>query len=290
MTPVHRAGIALALGAAMAGGATLLLLKWLGGSHAAPEVVFFRFLLGLPMVALLIRLRGPLVPSRVPKQQLVRAILGFAAMLAGFAAIGHMTAATYTAVVFTSPLLLAALSWPLLAEQPGRNGWLGVGAGFCGIVLIARPDLGLPSWPFLLAAASAVFEALCTVQARVIGRSDDGLTTLLWFTLVSLGLSALVLPLVWQKPTALELAGYLAVGTIANLAQILFLEALRRIPAFLVATLQYLSFVVVVLGGSLLFGETPGGADVAGAVLIIAGGLLAIRRQPDDGPRPVSHP
>lgn len=277
MTPSHRAGLALALGAAVASGATLLLLKWLGGNHAAPEVVFFRFLLGLPMVWLLVRLRGPLVASRAPGRQLARAALGFAAMMLGFAAIGHMSAASYTALVFTSPLLLAALSVPLLVERPGRNGWLGVAAGFAGVALIARPDLGVAAWPLLLAAGSAVFEALCTILARQLGRVDDGLTTLVWFCLVSLILSALALPLVWVAPTPVELAGFLAVGTIANLAQILFVEALRRVPAFLVATLQYLSFVVVIAGAALLFGETPSAMDLTGMSLVAIGGILAAR-------------
>lgn len=275
----HRAGVLLGLFAAMAGAATILLLKHLNGLHDAPQVMFFRFLLGLPMVWLLVRWRGPVRPSAVPRRQLLRGTMGFGAMMFGFAAIGRMDVADYTAIIFSSPLILAALSPLLLGERPGAWGWTAVALGFVGTALIARPDLGGVSWPYVFVGVAALLEALCIAQARTIGRSDDGLTTLVWFVAVNLVLSAIVLPFVWHPLAPWEWVLFLAVGTTANLAQLLHAEALRRVPATKVATLQYVMFVFIIAGGALFFAEFPEMPDFLAAALIIVGGSMVARRR-----------
>ena len=96
-------------------------------------------------------------------------------VLASFAVVAGLALlplAEVTALTFASPLLVVALSAPMLGERTSLHDWLGVIAGFLGILIIVRPGAGAIAWAALLPLACAAFFALFQLTTRLVGRSD----------------------------------------------------------------------------------------------------------------------
>ncbi len=103
-----------------------------------------------------------------------------------------MPLADATAISFVSPLLLVALSVPLLGERVSVHGWVGVACGFAGILIVIRPGAGTIAWAALFPLATAFVFALYQALTRLVSRGDDPVVTLAWTIAVGL---ALVTPL-----------------------------------------------------------------------------------------------
>lgn len=77
-----------------------------------------------------------------------------------------MPLAEATAIYFTAPLLMVALSPWLVGEQVRRSRWVAVTVGFGGMLLIVRPGGDLPWLGTLLMAVSAVCYAIFQLLTR----------------------------------------------------------------------------------------------------------------------------
>src|SRR5690348_6378460 len=80
---------------------------------------------------------------RRPGQQLLRGLCQAAGVPLSFYAYGRIPIADAYAVLFTMPLLVVALSAPLLGERGGQRRWAAVAAGFAGVLAALRPGAGL---------------------------------------------------------------------------------------------------------------------------------------------------
>src|SRR5260221_311275 len=119
------------------------------------EVVWGRYLAILAMLAPLV-LRHPraLVTAR-PGLQLARGVTVLGAALLFIAGLARLPIADATAIGFASPLLVTALSIPLLGERVGPRRWAAVSAGFAGVLIVVRPGSGAMGWAALLPLLSA---------------------------------------------------------------------------------------------------------------------------------------
>ena len=88
--------------------------------------------------------------SRRPGVQIARSLLMLLSNGLFVIAISRVPLATASAIGFTSPLIVTALSVPLLREHVGIRRWSAVVVGFAGALLVIRPDRGLAEWPVLL--------------------------------------------------------------------------------------------------------------------------------------------
>src|SRR3546814_4481219 len=66
-----------------------------------------------------------------------------------------------------SPLIVTALSVPLLNEEVGWRRWTAVAVGFVGALVIIRPGAGFASWASLLILGNAAAYALRSEERRV---------------------------------------------------------------------------------------------------------------------------
>ena len=80
-----------------------------------------------------------LLETRKPGTQLARSLLLLASTSFFFTALGWVPLAEATAVSFTSPLVVAALAGPMLAERVGLGHWLAIPRGLAGRAVRDRP-------------------------------------------------------------------------------------------------------------------------------------------------------
>ena len=192
-----------------------------------------------------------------------------------------MPLAEATAIYFTAPLVMVALSPWLLHERVSRLQWAAVLVGFAGMLLIVRPGSQLPLWGTSLMAVAALSYALFQLLTRKLsGRvpATAQFATMAAVCLVVTHLPALAgPPMVWPGWGAMALL--VGGGLVSGFAQLLLLAAFRRVPLATLAPLNYLQLLLAVLISSFWFGRPPDGLALAGMALIAAAGVALARQQ-----------
>ena len=190
-----------------------------------------------------------------------------------------MPLAEATAIYFTSPLLIVALSSVLLGERTVAIQWAAVGLGFIGMLLIVRPGGDLPLVGTVLMSVAAVFYAVFQMLTRRLSGLVPASVQFAYMSficlLVTVVIGAVAPPA--QRPPAGEFAVLMAGGLISAIAQGLLLAAFRRVPAATLAPLNYVQLLLAVLISSFWFARPPDHLALAGIALIVAAGIgLAI--------------
>ena len=203
-------------------------------------------------------------------------------MVASFAVVAGLALlplAEVTALTFASPLVVVALSGPLLGERTSLHDWLGVLAGFAGILVIVRPGAGAFAWAALLPLACAACFALFQLTTRLVGRSDHPAATLAWTILVGLLVTSPLLLIDWRP---VEVAGWalmIVSGTMLRGVAVLSRLRLPPAPAALLAPFTYTQIAPAVFLGFILFGAVPDFWAVAGTAVVIGAGLYVLHRR-----------
>jgi drug/metabolite transporter (DMT)-like permease len=249
------------------------------------ELVWGRYLAILALLAPLLLREPRLLAAARPGLQLLRGVCVLGAAVFFIAGLARLALADATAIAFASPLLVTALSIPLLREQIGFRRWSAVAVGFLGVLVVIRPGSGVVGAAALLPLLSAACWALSIVITRRMGRADRPATTLFYSTLVGFAVSSIALPLVWQPVGAADWAMLAAMGALSAAGQYLLIAALARGAASLLAAFSYSQMIWSTLMGFLVFGAVPAPWTWSGAGLVIASGLYIAHRERVRGAR-----
>jgi drug/metabolite transporter (DMT)-like permease len=283
--PATRAGPAI--GAMIAGMALVVamdsLAKWLGRDYAIAQIVFFRQAFSLPPLLLLTLYLGgwSALATRRPFGHGLRGLLGVAAAFCFFLSLVYLPIAEATAIAFVSPLLMTALSAPILGEKVGRRRWSAVLLGFIGVLVVVRPGSGVFGWPALLPLGAALCYALAMLWTRQMARSETLAALLVLPTLIAAILTAPPALAVWTPPTDAETWVLFALlGLLGGMGMAFLTQAFRLAPsAATVAPFDYTALVWATLAGWLVWGEFPDAFAILGAAVIVASGLFVIHRE-----------
>ncbi|EHK67253.1 DMT family transporter [Achromobacter arsenitoxydans] len=188
-----------------------------------------------------------------------------------------------TAIYFTAPLIMVALSPWMLGERVRPAQWAAVGAGFAGMLLIVRPGSNLPALGTLLMAVSAISYAIFQVLTRKLSGKVPGPVQYAYTAFICLIVTALPAPFFLPDPWP-GLADTLIIvslGACSGLAQILLIAAFQRVSAATLAPLNYFQLLLAVGFSTFWFQRPPDALALAGIGLIMASGVfLALRRAP----------
>jgi drug/metabolite transporter (DMT)-like permease len=180
------------------------------------------------------------------------------------------------AVFAVCPLLIVALSGPLLGEAISWQRWAAVAAGLIGVVIILRPGAGVFSWPALLPLASASLFALYSVLTRLTTRDEPTFPSFFWPAVIGAALVTF-LGLPNLQPVAPEDWPYLALYCgLSVFSHWLLLKTYEATEAARVQPYAYLQIVFVTIIGILAFGEALALPVAIGTGVIVAAGLFAL--------------
>jgi drug/metabolite transporter (DMT)-like permease len=221
-----------------------------------------------------------LIATRRPLVQIGRSLLMLVSNGVFVLAIGKVPLATASAIGFTSPLIVTALSVPLLREQVGWRRWSAVCVGFAGALLIIRPGHALADPAVLLLLASSAAYALYQIATRWVMAHDSPATGIIFAALVGSLATTTVLPFVFVMPRSLfDLALFLALGCLGGLGHFFVIKAFQAAPAAVIAPLGYIELIGTTILGYLIFGNFPDALTWVGALIIIASGLYIAMRE-----------
>jgi drug/metabolite transporter (DMT)-like permease len=182
--------------------------------------------------------------------------------------------------VFTGyPLLVAALSGPVLGEKVGWRRWSAIGVGFVGMMIILQPGVAVFSPWALVPLGAAFMFALYSLLTRLVARKDAASVSFFW---TGLGGAVAITPLGlwhWQEMSNGDWGWMLALCCTAILGHWLLIRAYAVAEASAVQPFAYLQLVFISALGILLFGEVLRVNVLIGAVLVVAAGIFTLWRQ-----------
>jgi drug/metabolite transporter (DMT)-like permease len=201
-------------------------------------------------------------------------------MVLGFTYLGLVES---HAIFACYPLLIAALSGPILGEQVGWRRWAAIGVGFIGILIILQPGFGVFSPLAIIPAIAAFMFALYGLLTRYAARRDSAATSFFWtgtvgavfMTAIGIWFWEPMVPLDWVMMALLCLTG--ASG------HFLLIKCYDMAEASAVQPFAYLQLPFAASLGILVFGEAIRPNVVFGASLIVGAGLFTLWRQRQEG-------
>lgn len=251
--------------------------KYLSRFYPVTGLLFARYLAHLlvMIVWLAPHMKSGVLRAHFPVLQIVRGVLLVGATFCFFNALRHLPLAEASAIGFLHPLLLVALSGPILKEKVRPARWIAVIAGFIGVLIIIRPGGGLLSPAAIWPMVNALFFSVYQLVTRMLSGKENSYTTLFYTALVGSVVSVfgILAPGGWITPTPLHALMILAMGIIGATAHFMMIKAFDHAPASALAPFSFSQIVWVMLLGFLVYGDFPSNGTLLGIAIIIASGL-----------------
>lgn len=183
------------------------------------------------------------------------------------------------AVFTTAPLMVAALSGPMLGEKVGWRRWSAIGVGCLGVLVVLKPGAGVFSLWSLVPLFGALLYALYGLLTRYVGRSDTSAISFFWMGVI--GTVTLTLPGIWlwtpMSPVdSVWMATLCCTGIIGHW---LLIRCYEIAEASAVQPFAYLQLVFIAMFGITIFGEVLRWNVALGALIVVAAGLFTLWRQ-----------
>jgi drug/metabolite transporter (DMT)-like permease len=273
----HRvAGIALMLLAMLLFAGLDASNKHLSQGYAIAQIMLVRYACFCALALWLARRRlRALVRSRRPWLQVARSLMLVVEMAAFVLAFRYLPLADVHAIAAVSPLMVTALSLPLLGERVGGRQWVAVVAAFAGILVIVRPGLAAFDPVVVIPLAGASLWALYQIMLRVAGRADAPQTTVLYSAFVGLVAVAPVGVAEWRGPAALDWVLLVLSGLLGSAGHLAMTRAVAFCPPAVLQPFGYTLLVWAAVLGLAVFGQFPDVWTIVGAAIVVASGLYA---------------
>jgi drug/metabolite transporter (DMT)-like permease len=220
----------------------------------------------------LLRIRWPL--------HLLRAALSVA-MIASFVfALKRLPLSTTYTIFFIAPMLITALSVPMLGEYVGPRRWTAIVVGFIGVLIAMRPSVdGVAGLAAIAVLFAAIGYAVSAITVRILARTDSTQAMMVWLMLLmTIGAFALAAP-GWTPIARSDCWLIAGVGIAGALGQYAITEAFIRGEASLLAPLEYTALAWGVGLDLAFWGVLPDPVTWLGAAIIVASGLYLLRRE-----------
>lgn len=284
-----------------------VIIKSLSGGFAVHQIVFWRGLFALPIVAAIAWFDGTLWPLKLGSipLQLMRAAGAFASYLVYYMALAAIGLAETAAITFSTPIFVTVLATIFLGEKIGAFRWFAVVLGLAGVVVVVQPGAGVFDPAAVLALLAAIFYAVSIICTRKMGnRSNGGSMTL--FTLAFFILGGGILGLVfsklgntsphasfdflyrgWATPEPRDWLLLMVLGSISGIGFFSLSQAYRLAEASVVTPFEYTYLPWAILWGYMIFGSLPGVSTWIGLTMIVGAGLLIVFRETLKGRKPL---
>lgn len=260
-------------------------VKLLGSAVPPGQVIFFRGLIALLVIAVFAGCTEGLgvLRTRNWKAHARRSLAGTASMFCWFVSLTMIPLAQMTAITFTIPLFLTILAVVFLREVIHWYRWSAIGIGLAGVLITVGPDVlqgGGSALGVGIALLAAVLAAFALMFLRRMSGQEHALTITFYFFLTSTSLALLtVLFGGWPMPATEQWMLLVLVGVFGVLGQLTMTYSFRHAEASLIAPLDYLTMLYALAVGYLVFGEIPHASIWVGAPLVIAAGGIILWRE-----------
>lgn len=272
-------GILLMLGAYLFFAFVDVSAKWLAiAGLSALQLSFMRYL-GHFLISLFLIGKGGVSFNRFSSDKMLLVILRAALLMAStilnFSAVAYLPLTLTSTILFSTPIIICALSWPLLGERVGFWRWGAIMIGFVGILIAIRPFDSSFHWAVTLSLAAAFCFALYSILTRKLAGVVAVDTLQFYSGLVG---TVALLPFAiftWQNPTnGLDWTIMIAIGVFGWLGHQLLTIAHGFAPASTLTPFGYTFILYLTVASFFLFDHLPDRWTLLGGSIIVFAGLI----------------
>ena len=156
---------------------------------------------------------------------------------------------------------------------------MAVGLGFIGTLIIIRPGSGVFSVYAIIAVVCALMFAIYNLITRKVSHHDSFETSLLYFGMVGLISSLVVVPFYWQNPNSDQIFWLGVISITGIIGHLLLIKALQLAPAVILQPFNYFVLLWAMIIGYAVYGEVLQSNELIGAALVVVSGVYIARRE-----------
>lgn len=257
--------------------------KWLSTTGMpTTEIMFARYGLHVGLLLLLVLpVRGwDMFRTGNWRLEVARGLCLLGSTAGNFLAMRYLPLTVTGALLFTMPLMVCALSGPMLGETVGWRRWVAIAVGFVGILVIIRPGTEAFHPAALLSLFAALSGAVFGILTRKLAGVDGAMTQQIYAGGIAL---VAVTPFafngwVWPGEPMSWLA-FFTLGTAGVLGHLLISVAHRYATPATLAPFNYLQLLYLALASWVIFNQPPDNWFFLGAAIIISSGLYIWLRE-----------
>lgn len=197
-------------------------------------------------------------------------------MVAAFTVLGLVES---HAVFACYPLLVAALSGPVLGERVGWRRWMAIGVGFVGVMIILQPDGSVFDPAALIPLCAALMFALYGLLTRYAARKDSAATSFFWTGTVGAVVMTAIGVWFWEPMSRPDWGWMATLCVTGALGHWLLIKCYEVAEASAVQPFAYFQLVFASALGLVVFSEAIRANVAVGAALIVAAGLFTFWRE-----------
>jgi S-adenosylmethionine uptake transporter len=260
-------------------------IKFASHSFGTFELVFYRGLVSIVFMAVIVRARGATLRTSVPMMHLWRSAVGVLSMSAWFYSIAHLPLATAMTLNYMSGVWVAAfiVGGALLYGDAQKQGPLlgTVLLGFAGVVLTLQPTIDHDQlFAGVVGLLSGMGAALAYMQVTALGKvGEPEERTVFYFSVGTtvVGVIGMLFGSItpWVDVRWQDAVWVIPIGILASLGQWCMTRAYSKGATLVVASMQYAGIVFSVLFSLVLFGDHIAPMGWAGIAVIVTSGVLA---------------
>ena len=287
-----------------------VMIKELSGLFPVHQVMVVRCMVALLILLAVIMTTQGLSALKTTniRALLLRGTLLFFSFICFYLGLASIPLTEATVLFFTAPFYIVLLSIPVLGEKVGPRRWIGVLAGFAGVLIVLRPaadTLGIGS---ALTLVAAVLYAVSQLMARKLGIRDSSAVMTFYanaaYMVLGLIMAAVLLPFEadpnagatsefllrpWAMPDGMPLLILLGTGFTGAIGFLCTTQSYRMAEANVVAPFEYIMFVWVAILAYVFLDEVPDLPTILGSALIIAAGIYVLKRDEVKTSRPLAY-
>lgn len=254
-------------------------VKWLVVAGVpALFLAFVRYIVAFGFSLLRVRTSGPIqwdMDRATWRILILRGFLLATTTAMNFFALRFLPLTVTSAILFSSPILVCALSAPLLGERVGKVRVAAILIGFLGVLVVIRPFNEEFDWAALLVLYNATALALFSILTRKLSGAVSSTVQQVTMNGIGVLLTAPILPWVWTNPRSFFDVGlFVMIGFFAWAGHEAFSRAHLYGKAASLMPYSYSFLLYLTFSSWLVFGDLPDQATVLGALIITASGLI----------------
>ncbi len=256
--------------------------RHLAGTYNVYMVVMIRYWFFAAFVITIAgRQSGSIRAAAATSQPILQSIRGIllaleiCVMVSAFVILGLVES---HAIFACYPLLIAALSRPILSEEVGWRRWAAIGVGFIGVLIILQPGRTVFAAGAVIPFASATMFALYSLLTRFAARKDTAATSFFWTGTVGAVVMTAIGVWFWQPMSGQDWLWMIALCITGALGHWALIKAYEAAEASAIQPFAYLQMVFAIFIGMSVFGETLEPHVAFGGAIIVAAGLYTLWR------------
>ena len=183
------------------------------------------------------------------------------------------------AVFSIYPLLVAALSGPVLKEYVGWKRWSAIFIGFVGVMIILKPSNNVFSLEAIIPLIAALMFALYSLLTRYAARQDGAMTSFFWTGIIGAIVMSVIGSGYWAPLKPIDWAWLGLLCIFGCLAHYLLIKCYEVSEASSLQPFAYLQLLFATIIGLWIFSEKLETHLMIGAFVVVLAGLFAFWRE-----------